>query len=104
VLSLTTPAPTHPPPSRAQAAVGRSAALAAPAEPAAPTLAELGITDIDLADSNDPHNVTEYVAEIYKHYRTTEVRAQPWRSGRGRWSVGAQCLPSWRLRGADRAT
>lgn len=97
---LTVAAPIHPSLPCTQAITGRGAALAAPVEPAAPTLAELGITDIDMADANDPHNVAEYVGEIYKHFRTTEVRGRPWCGRRRVRPLGGERRPrrTWCLR------
>lgn len=49
-------------------------ATAAPVEEAAFVLADHGITDIDAADVEDPHAVTDYVAQIYAHFKNNEVR------------------------------
>ena len=62
----------------------RSAAHAPAPAPVEPTLAELGIHDIDMVDAHDPHCVTDYVQDIYKHFRATEVRACPLDTSRRR--------------------
>lgn len=64
---------------RAAAPKPGSRAAAAPAPAAEPTLAEMGIHDIDMADAHDPHCVTDYVQDIYKHFRATETtKAAKW--------------------------